>query len=207
MRTLSSNTILPALLVMLGICMLAAGCTSDTTPTETTPYGTSSVATAVATTTPAAGTAVSGAAAGSVSAVPYATLITYLPAAPAGWTADEPAGASWTVEDGQWTWASRDYTKGDAVAAVLIQDSAYYDVGYWESWDSLVSLEINGEYYRSGTVGGHPSWEFFSKPASYGTWIGVNERFMVYVSVEDGTKQDLDLFVNAVNYGGLANLK
>jgi hypothetical protein len=182
---------------MLGICLLAAGCTSappDTTPVTT--YGTS-----------ATGTAVSGAAQGSVSAVPFATLITYLPGAPAGWTAEEPAGASWTVEDGQWTWATREYTKGDATATVLIQDSAYYDVGYWEAWDSFVSFETTDGYYRSGTVSGHPSWEVFSKPASYGTWIGVNERFMVYVSVEDGTKQDLDAFVNAINYGGLANLK
>jgi len=210
MRTLSSNTIFPALLVMLGICLLAAGCTSassDTTTPQTTTYGTSVTGTAVATTTPAAGTTVSGAAAGSVSAVPFATLIPFLPGAPAGWTAEEPSGASLVVEDGQWTFASREYTKGDAVAAVLIQDSAYYDVGYWESWDSFVSFETTEGYYRSGTVGGHPSWEFFSKPATYGTWIGVNERFMVYVSVEDGSKQDLDAFVNAVDYGRLANLK
>jgi len=203
MRKLSSNTIFPALLVMLGICMLAAGCTTDTTPAETTPYGT----TAVATTAPAASTTVSGAARGSVTAVPFATLISYLPGAPAGWTADEPAGATWTVEDGQWTWATREYAKGDAVAVVQIQDSAYYDVGSWKSWDSLVAFETTEGYYRSGTVGGYPSWEYFAKPASYGAWIGVHERFMVYISVEDGSKQDLDAFVNAINYGGLANLK
>jgi hypothetical protein len=188
---------------MLGICMLAAGCTSDTSPTETTPYETSSVAT----TAPAAGTTVSGAAEGSVSAVPFATLISYLPGAPAGWTADEPAGATWTVEDGQWTWASRDYSKGDARATVLIQDSAYYNVGYWESWDSLVAFETTEGYYKSGTVSGHPSWEVFSKPDSYGTWVGVNERFMVYVSVEGGSEQDLNAFVNAIDYGGIANLE
>lgn len=208
MKILLSKTIFPALLLVLGICLLAAGCTSppsDTTP-ETT-YGTSATGTAVATTTPAAGTAVSGAAAGSVSAVPFATLITCLPGVPAGWTAEEPAGFTMTDQDSQWTWASREYTKGDAVATVLLQDSAYYDVGYWESWDSMVSFESTEGYYRSGTVSGHPAWEVFSKPASYGTWVGVNDRFMVYVSVEDGTKQDLDLFVNAVNYGSLANLK
>ncbi|MDV2480770.1 hypothetical protein F8E02_01860 [Methanoculleus sp. Wushi-C6] len=204
MRILSPKTIFPALLVVLGICLLAAGCTSappDEGAQQTTP-----VTTAVAT-TPAAGAGASGAAQGSVSAVPFATLISYLPGAPAGWTAGEPVGATWTVEDGQWTWASRDYTKGDATAAILIQDSAYYDVGYWESWDSLVSFETTEGYYKQGRVSGHPSWEFFSKPASYGTWIGVNERFMVYVSLDDGSKQDLDAFVNAVNYGGLANLK
>ena len=210
MRILSPKTIFPALLLVLGICLLAAGCTSapsDTTTPQTTTYGTSVTGTAVATTAPAAGTTVSGAAAGSVSAVPFATLIACLPGAPAGWTAEEPSGATWTVEEAQWTWATREYTKGDAVATVLIQDSAYYEVGYWESWDSLVSFETTEGYYKQGTVSGHPSWEYFSKPASYGTWVGVSERFMVYVSVEDGTKQDLDLFVNAVNYGSLTNLK
>ena len=45
------------------------------------------------------------------------------------------------------------------------------------------------------------------KSDSYATWVGVNERFMVYVSVDGGSKQDLDAFVNAINYGGIANLK
>lgn len=201
MRILSAKLIFPALLVVLGLCLFAAGCTSnssETTDPEVTPG---------ATTIPASGTPVSGAAKGSVSAVPFAALIPFLPDAPSGWTANEPSGASWTVEDGQWTWATRDYSKDDAVAVVLIQDSAYYDVGYWESWDSMVSFETTEGYYRSGHVSGYPSWEFFSKPASYGTWIGVNERFMVYVSVDDGSKQDLDAFVNAINYGGIANLK
>lgn len=159
-----------------------------------------------ATTAPAAGTTVSGAAEGYVTAVPSAALMSFLPGAPAGWTADEPLGATWTDQDMQWTWASCDYSKDDARATVLIQDSAYYDVGYWESWDSLVAFETT-EGYRQGHVGGHPSWKFFSKPDSYGTWVGVDERFMVYVGVEGGSEQDLNAFVNAIDYGGIANLK
>lgn len=191
----------PALIVVLGICLcVTAGCTSSSP--EISPEVTPDTTTA-----PAAGTTVSGAARGTVSAVPFATLISHLPGAPAGWTAGEPEGAAWTVDDGQWTWAVGEYTRGDTTATVMIQDSAYYDVGYWESWDSFVSFETTEGYYKSGQVGGYPSWEVFSTPASYGTWVGVNERFMVYVSVEDGSRQDLDAFVNAIDYGGLANLK
>jgi hypothetical protein len=208
MGILSRKMIFPALLLVLGICLLAAGCTSaPSDTTSVTTYGTSATATAVATTAPAAGTTVSGAAEGSVTAVPYTALIAFLPGAPAGWTAKEPSGASLTVDDGQWTFASREYVKGDATATVLIQDSAYYEVGYWESWDTFVSFESTEGYYKSGQIGGHPSWEYFTEPASYGTWVGVNERFMVYVSVEEGSRQDLDAFVNAIDYGGLANLK
>ncbi|KLK88440.1 hypothetical protein SZ63_05320 [Methanoculleus sediminis] len=179
---------------------MTAGCTSSSSDTDT-PQATGTTVPAAASTT------ASGATAGSVTAVPYTALIPFLPNAPAGWTAEEPVGASWTVEDGQWTWASRDYSKDDAWATIIIQDSAHYDVGYWESWDSFVSFETTEGYYKQRTVSGHPSWEYYSKPDSYGTWIGVNERFMVYVSVEGGAKQDLDAFVNAVNYGGIANLK
>ncbi len=194
MRISPQKLIFPALLVVLGLCLLTAGCTSDESDT-TTPQ-----------VTPAATTTVSGAAQGSVTAVSFETLISLLPDAPAGWTAEEAVGASWTADDGQWTWASCDYTKDDAVAAVMIQDSAYYGVGYWESWDSLVAFETTEGYYKQKTVGGHPAWEVFTKPDSYGTWVGINERFMVYISV-DGSKQDLDAFVNAVDYGSIANLK
>jgi len=205
-KTSPLKLIFPALVVVLGICLcMTAGCTSDSSDT-TTPEATTA-ATPAATTAPAAGTTVSGAAKGSVTAVPFATLIPFLPGAPAGWTADEPAGASWTIEDGQWTWATREYSKDDARATILIQDSAYYDVGYWESWDSLVAFETTEGYYKQNKVGGYPAWEVFTKPASYGTWVGVNERFMVYISVEDGSRQDLDAFVNAINYDGIANLK
>jgi len=207
MKNISPAVVL-ALFALLALCLMTAGCTGTSDTTETTPYETSSTGTAVATTAPAAsGTTVSGAAEGSVTAVSYIALIPFLPNAPAGWTADEPVGATWTDQDVQWTWATREYAKGDARATVLIQDSACYDVGYWESWDSLVAFETTEGYYRSGTVSGHPSWEYFTKPASYGTWIGVNERFMVFVSVEDGSEQDLKAFVNAINYGGIANLK
>lgn len=206
MKIISRKTIFPVLLIVLGICLLAAGCTS--TPPDTTAPQTTATTTTEATTAPAAaGTTVSGAAEGYVTAVPFAALIPFLPDAPAGWTADEPQGATWTDQEVQWTWASRDYSKGDARATVLIQDSAYYDVGYWESWDSLVAFETTEGYYRQGNVGGQPSWKVFSKPDSYGTWVGVNERFMVYVSVEGGSEQDLDALVNAIDYGGIANLE
>ncbi|MDN7012604.1 hypothetical protein FGW20_06030 [Methanoculleus sp. FWC-SCC3] len=203
-----SPAMIPALFALLALCLMAAGCTGTSDTIETTPYETSSTGTAEATTAPAAaGTTVSGAAEGSVAAVSYTGLIPFLPNAPAGWSAEEPVGASLAVEDDQWTWASRDYSKDDAWATIIIQDSAYQDVGYWGSWDSFVSFETTEGYYKQRTVSGHPSREFFSKPDSYGTWVGVNERFMVYVNVEGGSKQDLDALVNAVNYGGIGYLK
>ena len=201
MKTSSRKLIFPALLVVLGLCLLTAGCTSDSSDT-TTPQ-----VTAGATAAPAAGTTSSERVPGSVTAVSYTALIPFLPDGPAGWTAEEPTGFTVTDPDAQWTWVSREYDKGEGHATVFIQDSAYYDVGYWQSWDSHISFETTEGYYKQKTVGGYPAWEVFTKPASYGTWVGVKDRFMIYVSVESGSKQDLDAFVNAINYGGIANLK
>jgi len=205
MRNISPAMVL-GLFALLALCLMTAGCTG-TSDSDTTGDASSGPGPAATTSVTASGTSAPGGVPGSVTAVSYTALIAFLPNAPAGWTAEEPVGASWTVEDSQWTWASREYGKDNAWATILIQDSAYYDVGYWQSWDSMVSFESTEGYYKQGKAGGYPSWEYFTKPDSYGTWIGVNDRFMVYVSVEGGSKSDLDAFVNAVNYGGLANLK
>ncbi len=199
MRNISPATVL-GLFALLALCLMTAGCTGTTDTTG----GASSGAGPAATTSV---TAAPGGAPGSVTAVSYTALIAFLPDAPAGWTAEDPAGMTWADEESQWTWATRDYDRGDARATIMIQDSAYYDVGYWQSWDSMISFESTEGYYKQGKTGGYPSWEYFTKPDSYGTWVGVNDRFMVYVSVEGGSKSDLDAFVNAVNYGGIANLK
>ena len=203
MRNISPAMVL-GLFALLALCLMTAGCTGTTDTTGDASSGTGPAATTSVT---ASGTSVPGGVPGSVTAVSYTALIAYLPNAPAGWTAEEPVGASWTVEDSQWTWASREYGKDNAWATIMIQDSAYYDVGYWQSWDSMISFESTEGYYKQGKAGGYPSWEYFTKPDSYGTWVGVNDRFMVYISVDGGSKSDLDAFVNAVNYGGLANLK
>jgi len=104
----------------------------------------------------------------------------FLPYAPAGWTEDEPAGASWTVEDGQWTWASRD-GKGDARASIMIRDSACLTA--WATGSRVTRSSrsrrpkaTTGRLWSAATP---PPREYFTKPASYGTWVGVNERFMV----------------------------
>ncbi|RXE55355.1 hypothetical protein ABH15_11400 [Methanoculleus taiwanensis] len=200
------NLILPKLAILLGIGLcLTAGCTSSPTeePVTTTNPTVTPVGEAVV---PTAEAGSSASAAGTATAVDYESLIALLPAAPAGWTADEPVGGSMNAADAAWSWAARDYTKGDVTATVSIQDSAYQEVGQWAVWDTLTSIETTEGYYRQGTTGGYPSWEVYSKPASYGRWVGVNDRFIVIVSVEDGTAGDLEAFANAIDYQRLGSL-
>lgn len=148
--------------------------------------------------------------AGSVTAVGYEELISYLPAAPSGWTAEEPFGITNQIDDGTWSMATMSYLKDadeDTTAELVIYDSAYYAVGGWEFWESKVSYETTEGYVKSGEVQGYPSWESYEKDLqSYAQWVGIDDRFMVYVSVDAGSKEDLDTFVNAVDYTGIASL-
>ncbi|MBR1369826.1 hypothetical protein RJ53_10195 [Methanocalculus chunghsingensis] len=113
------------------------------------------------------------------------------------------------TQDGSWSTATIEYKKAsdeNVNALVIIQDSAYYQVGGWEMWDSFTSIETSDGYFRSSTVAGYPAWETYSKPDSYVKWIGIDDRFMVSVSIDGGTKSDLDTFVNLIDYNGIARL-
>jgi hypothetical protein len=191
--------------IMVVVACAIAGCSSspqggtNQTPTVTT---TTLPATTIATTTPVPG---------SVTAVDFNTLITFLPNAPAGWTADDPYGMTNQYQGGSWSMASREYTNAanDSItASVMIMDSAYYDVGPWAAWGTYQQISTTDGYWKSDTVSGFPAWESYTKSDNtYGKWIGINQRFMVVVTVDGGQKSDLDALVNAVNYAGIGNLK
>jgi hypothetical protein len=146
---------------------------------------------------------------GSVKAIDFNLLIPFLPNAPAGWTAEDPDGMTMNFQDGSWTTATRSYSRGDEKqATVSIIDSAYYSVGGWEMWGRQFDMTTTDGYYKSGTVAGFPSWETYDKNSkNYGTWVGLNNRFMVTVTVDNSEKADLDLFVNSINYQGINALK
>ena len=196
------------LVIALVTTGIIAGCSSPSQPSQTSPGQTTTapggtlVTTSPTTTTPAPG---------SVKAVDFNMLIPLLPNAPAGWTADDPSGMTSQYQGGSWSMATRDYTNAanDTIkATVMIMDSAYYDVGAWAAWGTYQEVQTTDGYWKSGTVSGYPSWESYTKSDNtYGKWIGINQRFMIVVTVDGGQKSDLDAFVNAVNYQGLANLK
>lgn len=149
---------------------------------------------------------------GSVKAVDYNLLIPLLPNAPAGWTAGDPGGMNILDQDVLWAIATRSYSSGaNKEAEVSISDSAYYNVGAWTDWASLSETNIATSadgYLKSGTVAGFPSWESYDNSSnSYNTLVGLNNRFMVAVSIQNGDKTDLDSFVNSMNYPGIATLK
>lgn len=198
-------------LMLIAACGIA-GCASSGTDEENEPEVTTGV-----TESGDAGQSVDHSAgneerpeAGSVTAVGYESLISYLPPAPTGWTADEPFGITNQIDEGTWSMASMSYQNDaneETTAEVIIHDSAYYAVGGWEFWESKVSYETTGGYLKSGNVQGNPAWESYEKDLqTYTEWVGIDDRFMVYVSVDSGSKEDLDSFIDAVDYSGIASL-
>jgi hypothetical protein len=185
-------------ILIVGVSVIA-GCMTNA-PSGGTPATTSTTAPAVTPTRPAPG---------SVKAIDFNLLIPFLPNAPAGWTAEDPDGMTMNYENGSWTTASRSYSSGDdKQATVSIMDSAYYAVGGWEMWGRQYEMTTNDGYFKTGTVAGFPSWESYDKNSkSYGTLVGLNNRFMVSVTIDNGAKADLDLFLNSINYQGIAALK
>jgi hypothetical protein len=146
---------------------------------------------------------------GSVKAIDINLLIPFLPNAPAGWTADMQNGMTKTSQEGSYTWAFQKYSSRDEKrATVSIMDSAYYAVGGWEKWERQFDITTTDGYLKTGTVAGFPSRETYDKNSkSYGTMVGLNNRFMVSVTIDNGEKAELDLFLNSINFQGIAALK
>ncbi|MCX9085745.1 MAG: hypothetical protein OIN87_13210 [Candidatus Methanoperedens sp.] len=145
---------------------------------------------------------------GTVQAVHFSKLIELLPESPAGWTAQEPQGNSFTIEEGSWSMASRAYTKDDAGSAtVTIMDSAYYNVGLFQAWSGFVQWESTDGYYKTTTVKGFPAFETYSKSGkTYGRYINIKDRFMVYIIAENNDKDVLNALENSINFNGIGKL-
>jgi hypothetical protein len=211
----------PALILVLLIIglVLVSGCTSSPsdqqkTTTTVTTTASSPSASAAGTTAQAIGsTSVSGASSGTGNkSVDSARMIALLPAAPAGWVmADKPTGFTMTETEGHpWTMVKGSYTSTankDTTASITYQDTANQDVGFRSNWKNFHAVENSDGSFRSTRVKGNPAWEVFTKPDSYGGWVSVNDRFMIYVSVDKGTKADYDSIINAIDFAGIAALK
>jgi len=208
-RTLSHIGWIIIIVIMIITTSTIAGCMTNVPSGSSVPQPQNTKVTTTPTTPAVPTVTLNRPAPGSVKAVDFNLLIPLLPNAPAGWAAVDPEGIAIPEQDGSWTIASRSYSNGaNKQAEVSVMDSAYYNVGGWEGWASLIETTSNDGYVKTGTVAGFPSWESYDKnDRSYVAWIGLNNRYMVTVTITNGEKSDLDLFVNSINYPGIAALK
>jgi hypothetical protein len=214
MNRTASRTLIAALalLVLLGVA-LAAGCASTpsgSTATKTpTPAATTAATTAAAVTT--AGSSGSGVPA--VGSVGYARLLAFVPKSAGAWKLEsDPMGMTGKDADGkEYSWVTGVYTKsGDDTVqgSVQIHDLATAESPMKGMWKTFTAYESTEGYMKSTTIKGFPAWDVYDKNSkTYSMMIGVGERYLVFVTVEDGSKADLDTLVNAMDITGLAAVK
>ncbi|TAJ44024.1 hypothetical protein CUJ86_08250 [Methanofollis fontis] len=146
----------------------------------------------------------------SVSAVHYTELMAFLPSATANWVEGEKTGMMMASGGQQWSWAEATYTQTtnpDVEVTVIIQDTAGMKEGYWAIWDTATMVETPEFSWKSTSVEGYPAWEFTDKiDEEYILYVGIDDRFIVYIDVANGKKDILTVFSNMIDYGGIAAL-
>ncbi len=208
MTRTAPSTIIAALavLALLGVA-LVAGCTTTPSGPATTPTPAGTAAATVSTT----GTPVTGST--NVAAVSYDRLIPFIPKTAGAWSLDgEAQGMTMKDNEGRdYTWVTGEFVKaGDenAGASIVIQDAAVANTPFKQQWTSFQSYESTEGWWRAVTVKGQPGWRFHDKSSNdYGGWVMAGDRYIVFISVEDGTEADLDALVNAVDFAGLAAVR
>lgn len=146
---------------------------------------------------------------GTVPAVHFSELIKFLPDAPSGWVGEEPDGMTMTFDEWTWSTADRRYTEPatDAYAFITIIDGAYLPVGPWIMWKGFFEYETVDGYLKSVSFKGFPAWEEHTKPDHYALHVGINERFVVSISVSGSDRETLYAFAGRVDFQGIAALK
>jgi len=142
---------------------------------------------------------------GEIDPVDFKEMMAYIPDAPSGWEADDIDGMSMTMFEYPFTQAWGDYTSADESASVAIFDSAfYYGFGWFGLWETAFEIETSDMYMKKVTVGGYPTWEIWDESDGYINMVFVDERFMVMI--EANTEESLELFIDQVDFDGIASL-
>ncbi|WP_157200125.1 hypothetical protein [Methanogenium cariaci] len=108
--------------------------------------------------------------------------------------------------------ATADYTlKTDdtVVAQVVIQDTRGIEgAGYHEMWKNQMTIETPPEMKMyTGTVDGYPAYFIENNEASeYTEIVSINDRFFVYVMIENGKPEYLTVFNSQIDFDGIADL-
>lgn len=199
-----SAALITGLMVMLIAIACISGCTGSS---DSNAEPTTAASTPVATTAGDTGSS-SG---GEVSAVHYTELMKFLPSATSNWEVGEKNGMMMSSGGEAWSWAEATYTQTtnpDTSVTVIIQDAAGTTEGYWSIWDTAVAVDTPDYSWKSTTIKGYPAWQFSDKTSDeYTLYVGVDERFMVYIDVSNGKADYLTVFGNMIDYSGLAALE
>jgi len=196
-----------ALLLLVALSCVISGCTGDESPVDT-PQATEATNMPANTEPDYSGTDDRDSETG---AVHYSKLEPYLPDMTGEWISREVDGTTLTTSEGSWSLVSREYTQmtdDSVVVTVVIQDTAeMMGVGYWQMWDSMVTIDTTEMSWKSTTVDGYPAWVMHDKiEKEYIEYVNVDGRFFVFIDAENAKEDYLTTFNNAIDFGGIASL-
>lgn len=184
------------LLLIAGSC-ITAGCTGDSTPEATSAPTTQPTAAATTAAPVSAGTVVH-----------YTALYPIFPTPTANWVAEDPSGMTMSGTEGEWSFAQRTYTQKtneDVVVDIVIQDTGGQQVGYSQAWNTYMEVDTPEMSWKRITVKGYPAWEFHDKMDNvYTQVISVDDRFFVWINIENGKQPYLTVFNTGLDLEDLA---
>lgn len=145
--------------------------------------------------------------------VDFSKLLSLLPDAPSGWTADKPEGSTTDVGGFKLTNVHRDYKKGEGdkvpTASLSILDSAAnpeYATATTAAWN--YNSDTTEGYSKSITVDGNPGFEAFETDRKHGTlWLMIAKRYFVQVELQGEEPKHLQEWVKRVDLKKLAEVK
>jgi len=187
-------------MLLLSVCCVC-GCTDDSSAGD--------VATPAQTAGPTEQSTPQASAPGEV--VHYNALMEYLPSMTNNWVPGEMDGGTMSYSGESWSQVYGDYTlkTDDSVTVnVAIQDTHGIEgAGYSEMWQTKMTFETPEMKMYTGTVEGYPAYfvENFGD-GEYSEIVWVNDRFFVYIQVENGKPEYLTVFNNQIDFDGIAGL-
>ncbi|HQR45643.1 MAG TPA: hypothetical protein PK598_06455 [Thermoanaerobaculia bacterium] len=144
-----------------------------------------------------------------VDPVGFGALLPFLPAAPAGFTAEEPRGETTSAMGFKITEVERRYTKGDESLHVKIVDGAYNSFIYaGVTMAAQFSRESTEGYEKGVTIDGHPGVEKWSTSSRRGELtVVVGKRFLVTVDASPAEPGTVRSIYGTIDVAKLSALK
>lgn len=145
--------------------------------------------------------------------VPYEKLLPFLPATPAGWTAEKPSGSTTAIEVFNLSTATQTYEKGEEdnapVVTVTIIDAGGHK-GYFETTTGgwKVNAQTPEGYDKTVEIDGMPGYEHYSKAANSSSLsVIVAKRYFIQIDVTNQDPKELREWLKKIDLKKLAELK
>ena len=146
-------------------------------------------------------------------AVPYEKLMPFLPATPAGWTSEKPAGSTDQIEVFNLSTVSQTYQMGEEdnapVVTVTLIDAGGHK-GYFDAttvlWKS--TIETPEGYDKTVVIDGMPGYEHYSKAANSSSLsVVVAQRYFIQIEVTNQDPKELREWLKKIDVKKLGELK